>query len=498
MLQALMVLALAAEPTPAPFVVTVVDDQSGRGVPLVELRTVHAVSYFTDSNGVAVIREPALSGEKVFFSVSSHGYEFPADGFGTHGTALRVTPGGSAKLSIKRLNVAERLYRVTGADIYRDSVLAGLPAPIKQPLLNARVLGSDSVMNAVYRGKLYWFWGDTNRPSYPLGNFHVPAATSELPSRGGLDPDLGVNLVYFAGEKGFAKETARMPGEGPTWLTSLAVLPDATGRERMFAGYVKVTPPLSANARGLAGWDDDKQQFAHIALVDMAAPAFASGDTFRHTDANVDYLYFVHPFPLTRVRATADDFIHVARYECFTPMLPGARMHEPRLDRDRDGRLVYSWRRNALAIGPAEEEKLIASHLMKPEEARWRLRDRETGKSVIPHAASVCWNDYRRRWVMITTEVGGTSYLGEVWYAEAESPTGPWGAAVKVVGHEKYSFYNPKQHPEFAKDRGRVIYFEGTYSHTFSGNRVATPRYDYNQIMYKLDLSDPRLTRERP
>jgi hypothetical protein len=39
-----------------------------------------------------------------------------------------------------------------------------------------------------------------------------------------------------------------------------------------------------------------------------------------------------------------------------------------------------------------------------------------------------------------------------------------------------------------------LIYFDGTYSHTFSGNSDPTPRYDYNPIMYRLDLADPRLT----
>ena len=92
---------------------------------------------------------------------------------------------------------------------------------------------------------------------------------------------------------------------------------------------------------------------------------------------------------------------------------------------------------------------------------------------------------------MIVTQLGGTSMLGEVWFAEAISPTGPWRDAVKIVTHEKYSFYNPKHH--FAFDNDRFIYFEGTYTHTFSGNTQATPRYDYNQIMYKLDLADPRL-----
>jgi hypothetical protein len=94
---------------------------------------------------------------------------------------------------------------------------------------------------------------------------------------------------------------------------------------------------------------------------------------------------------------------------------------------------------------------------------------------------------------MIGLETFGSSLLGEVWYAEAEIPEGPWSAAVKIVTHDKYSFYNPKQHPMFDQRGGQLIYFEGTYTHTFSGNPDQTPRYDYNQIMYMLDLSDQRL-----
>jgi hypothetical protein len=41
-----------------------------------------------------------------------------------------------------------------------------------------------------------------------------------------------------------------------------------------------------------------------------------------------------------------------------------------------------------------------------------------------------------------------------------------------------------------------VIYFEGTYASTFSRKEDPTPRYDYNQVMYRLDLSDPRLKLE--
>src|SRR5206468_3230224 len=114
------VLAGAGEMADKPFAITVVDGDTGRGVPLVELRTVHGARYFTDSNGIVAFREPGLMGRSVFFHVRSHGYEFRKDGFGFRGQALQVKAGGSAKLTVRRLNLAERLYRVTGAGIYRD------------------------------------------------------------------------------------------------------------------------------------------------------------------------------------------------------------------------------------------------------------------------------------------------------------------------------------------------------------------------------------------
>jgi hypothetical protein len=43
-----------------------------------------------------------------------------------------------------------------------------------------------------------------------------------------------------------------------------------------------------------------------------------------------------------------------------------------------------------------------------------------------------------------------------------------------------------------------VIYLEGSYGNTFSGNPHPTPYYNYNQIMYRLDLADPRLKLELP
>src|SRR6185369_9383779 len=179
------------------FKISVVDEQTGRGVPLVELTTTSNVRFYTDSNGIIAFDEPGLMEQEVFFHIKSHGYEFPKDGFGNRGQKLKPVKGGTALIKIKRLNIAERLYRITGEGIYRDSVLVGHPVPIKHPLLNGQVMGQDTVIATPYRGRIYWFWGDTERVSYPLGNFAASGATSELPGRGGLDHGIGVELTYF-------------------------------------------------------------------------------------------------------------------------------------------------------------------------------------------------------------------------------------------------------------------------------------------------------------
>src|SRR5262249_62281839 len=90
-----------AEEKPAPdkyFRITVVDEDTGRGVPLVELQTVNGLRSYTDSNGVVAFLEPGLMGGKGFFHVKSPGYEFPKDGLGFPGQAPEVTEGGPATL----------------------------------------------------------------------------------------------------------------------------------------------------------------------------------------------------------------------------------------------------------------------------------------------------------------------------------------------------------------------------------------------------------------
>lgn len=474
--------AEAGRGAPEYFKIRVVDEETGRGVPLVELETVHHLLYVTDSAGVAAFSEPALMNREVFFHVRSHGYEFPKDGFGFAGTRLLTRPGGQAELKIRRINLAERLYRVTGEGIYRDSLLVGDRPPLAEPLLNGEVAGQDSVMAVPYRGEIYWFWGDTLRPKYPLGHFRTAGATSKLPGQGGLSAQVGVDLRYFTAADGFSRPLIEMAGPGPVWLDGVLTLPDGQGRERLVGHYRRMKDLGTVLEHGLVVFNDAENRFDKLRELPLSDPVRCPRDhPVRYREESGDYFYFPAPFPFLRVKADWQSLLQPERYEVFSV----------------DGAGEWAWRGAAAPTDQGAERKLIAAGRLAADRAHWQVKDAATGKAVEVHASSVSWNGYRKRWAMIFTQKGGTSHLGEVWYSEADSLTGPWREARKVVTHHRYSFYNPEQHPFLAEEGGRYLYFEGTYAGTFSGNPVATPRYDYNQMMYRLDLADPRLGLER-
>ena len=471
------------------FTIQVVDAQTGRGVPLVELKTTNHLRYVTDSHGIVAFDEPGLMDREVFFHVESHGYEFPKDGFGYRGTRLKTTPGKTGTLKVKRLNIAERLYRVTGQGIYRDSILTGRSVPLKHPTLNAQVSGQDSVYTCIYQNRLFWLWGDTNRPSYPLGHFATAGAFSDLPSQGGLDPAVGVDLEYFTNKNGFSRPIAKMKEKGLVWLDGLLTVADNEGAKRLVAGYARMKDLGTAHERGLMVFNDATESFEPVVRSDAdLLPYTNCGHAVAVDVEGQRYYYFATQFPLTvrmRVRARWDDVMDPNHYEALTTLQPGTL----------ESRGPERWIAFGELTNSDTSAKAAVIEALAKEKENTYLYDIESGKKVSPHGGSVYFNAFRRRWVMVVVQSGGdASYLGEVWYAEADTPVGPWTYARKVVTHDKYSFYNPAQHPYFAQDGGRVIYFEGTYCTSFSRDvDQATPRYDYNQIMYRLDLGDPRL-----
>ncbi|MDB5294270.1 MAG: hypothetical protein JWO31_253 [Phycisphaerales bacterium] len=493
----------------APFAIQVVDDATGRGVPLIELATVSNVRLVTDSAGRAAVDDPALLNRPVFFSITGHGYEFPADGFGMRGRALDVRPGGSATLKVKRLNVAERVYRITGEGLYADTVRLGLKPPLAEPLLNAEVVGQDSAQAAVYRGRVYWFWGDTLRQRYPLGHFGTAGATSDLPGRGGLAPDVGVDLHYFAGPDGFSRPMFARDEATLFWFEGAFVVRDAAGREHLLGTVSRMKSLGERLGRRLVEFDDDKQAFRTLREVPGDAPAaLPHGHAFVADVGGKPFVHFADPLPDVRVPATYETAIDPTRYEAFTCVVPtapalagppagaggSAGPADRPVTRDADGRARWAWRLGGTPVPREEFDRLVGGKVLAQADHPLPSSDAASGRPVRLHAGSVNWNAYRKRWVMIANEIGGQpSNLGEVYYLEAGTPEGPWRRAVKVVTHDRYSFYNPLHHAFLDQDGGRTIYFEGTYTADFSRVGDKTPRYDYNQVMYRLDLTDERL-----
>ena len=435
----IVLLAFAAHASAKPFAIEVIDADTKRPIPLIRLETVNNIVEYTDNTGFVAIDEPGLMGQEVWFSISGPGYEMKADGFGNRGTRLKPVADGQAMIEMKRINIAIRIQRLTGQGRYVHGARLGMILPGEKPNLNAQVLGCDSVDTAIFQGRMFWLWGDTNRPGYPLGNFHTTLATTVLPGEIGCDPDRSIDYQYFQADDGFVKEIARFPGDGPTWLGALVTLKDKSGNEHLGATYSKIKKPMNASERGLCEFDPVTKEFKKVLTFPDGTKLFPDGHAFRDGTS----LYFGQATPALRIN---DDY--------------------------------ESWK------NPANYQELKCDVA---------FTDATPGKPVKPHNGSISWNPWRKKWISIFSEEGGTSYLGEIRYAEAPTPEGPWRRSVKIVTHDHYTFYNPLQHPEFATDGGQVIWFEGTYTATFSGNNNPTPRYDYNQIIYKLDLADPRL-----
>ncbi len=450
MLRSLLLFSLlrihAPAAVPEPCRIEVVEKGSGWPVPLVELRTTHSLRFVSDNAGVIACDAPELMGRLTWFDVIGHGYEVPKDGFGMRG--VRITPerGKTLRIEVSRINLAKRIGRLTGAGLFAESQKLGEELEWQ----DSGIHGADSVQNAVHRGKLFWAWGDTQVPGYPLGIFDMSSATTAVQPLASLEPPLRLKLDYFTDDQGKARGVAKMPGKGPTWVSGYVSLPDRNGAPRLVGSYVKIKPPMDAYETGLCVWNEDTQAFdlqrvlwTQSDAVPKPPPMPDGHPAFWRDAQGKEWVLFGNPLPVLRCPATYEGWLDAATWEVLKPQ----------------------------------------SHLAGPE-----------GAQVKPHSGSIAWNDYRKRWITVFMEhTGKPSVFGEIWYAEADAPTGPWGAAVKVLTHENQTFYNPRLHPEFTPAGSPIVFFEGTYTKEFANHAAPTPRYDYNQVLYRLDLDDPGL-----
>jgi hypothetical protein len=426
----------------APCRIELVEKGTRWPVPLVELRTTHNVRFVTDNAGLIAFDLPELMGRETWFFVVGHGYEIPRDGLGFQGVRLIPQPGKTLKVEVNRTIIARRLGRVTGAGLFGESQKLGEALDWRE----SGVLGCDSVQNAVHQGRLFWLWGDTGLARYPLGIFDGTSATTPVQPLASFEPPLRLKLDYFTDDKGRPRGVAKMPGSGPTWVTGYVSLPDKDGVSHLVGTYMKIKQPMDVYESGLCVWNDATSAFDQLRVVwtnsatqPKPPPAPDGHPTFWKDPQGKQWVLFGNPLPTLRCPATFEAWKDASQWETLEP------------------------------------QKSFTSA--------------SDGKPVKPHSGSLAWNAYRKRWVTVFMEsFGKLSVFGEVWYAEADVPTGPWGKAVKVLSHDNYTFYNPCLHPEFTPADSPILLFEGTYSKEFADHPNPTPRYDYNQILYRLDL----------
>ncbi len=427
--------------------IEVVEKGSGWPVPMVELRTTHNVRLVSDNAGLIAFDLPELMGRETWFDVIGHGYEIPKDGFGYRGVRLTPQPGKTLKVEVTRTIIGRRIGRLTGAGLFAESQKLGQELQWAE----SGVLGCDSVQNAVHRGRMFWLWGDTTMANYPLGIFDGTSATTAVQPLSSFEPPLRLKLDYFTDINGRPRGIAKMPGSGPTWVSGYLSLSDSNGTPHLVGTYVKIKPPMEAYERGLCVWNDTTANFErHRVLWSKSEkspkppPAPDGHPAFWKDPAGKEWVLFGNPLPFLRCPATFEAWQDPATWE-------------------------------TLKL----QDSLVSA---------------ADGSHVKLHTGSIAWNAYRQRWVTVFMEkLGKPSAFGELWYAEAKEPTGPWGKAVKILTHESYTFYNPRLHPEFTPTNSPILLFEGTYTMQFADRPPPTPRYDYNQILYRLDLDDPKL-----
>ena len=431
----------------APCRIEVVEKGSGWPVPLVELRTLNNMRFVTDNAGVVAFDLPEFMGRETWLDVIGQGYEVPKDGFGMRGVRVTPEPGKTVKLEVRRTIIAKCLGRLTGGGLFAESQKLGKELDSRE----SGILGCDTVENAAYRGRMFWLWGDTILPRYPLGIYNSIGAMTGMRPIVSFEPPLRPSFDYFADEKGVPKAIAKMPGEGPTWLSGCISLPAKTGAERLVGTYVKVKGHLDIYQSGLCVWNDAESRFELHRVIWEKSDATPrrtpspEGHTVLWKDADGrEWALFGDPFPKLRCPATFEAWEDSSQWET-----------------------------------------------LKPQES---LTSASGGGAVKPHTGAIAWNAWRKKWVTVLMQAfGKPSAFGEVWYAEADSPMGPWGPAVKILTHENYTFYNPAIHPEFTPPDSPILLFEGTHTAEFANHPEITPRYNYNQILYRLDLDDPAL-----
>ncbi len=469
-----------------PYAVRILDAATKRPIPMVELRTLNEVSWYSDNAGYIAIDEPDFLERDIYFQIASSGYRYSKDAAGRSSITQFVQPGKETVIYLERTNLAERLYRVTGSgqSVHRDLVKTGKRGKTE---LQGGVLGQDSNLATTFKGKIFWVWGDTFLPHAYRGNFSVAGAWTTDPMVAGWSAEEGIPLEYIVNEKGLSKPMIQLAGPGYVWFDWMMNLPSAEFGELLVAKYARVDAYFGNYERGIAVLNEETETFEKYQQVDEWLPDYATMDhPIRVLSGSREYNYLTGEFLFARVVPTMNSVTDPSEYEIYTCLSPNTegKFLPYQINRDHRGHIVYQWEKNAPRLNHAKQGELVSRGLIDSTELLIQTTDVLTGAKIDVHRGSIRWNYFRNKWILIAGKQN-------VWYGEADTPVGPWAYVRKIAEHDQF-FYNPVHHDFLDAPGGKRIYFEGTFTKFFS-QEPAIPRYNYNQLMYGLTLDDPRL-----
>lgn len=479
----------------------VVDQSDGQGVPQVDLVMTDGTRYTTDDNGYIAFDRSGYMNTPDVFTVESYGYQLAS------GTTVTLTPtlDTIGTIELDRTNIAERLYRETGDNLYAATVELGFPSPISHPLSDASVLGQDSEINVVYKNQLYWFWGDTGFDTNDSGvqdgaSYRTTGAVSALPSQGGLNPNVGINLNYFTGSNGLPTPmfpASQFPGVDPYWIGAPMVVEGPSGNEEMIAFWSEHSD-LATIAQGFAIWDDANNDFDDLASIPLSSPIMPGGEATAAVFGGQNYFVFDNGIADMRVKADYADVTNINDYQTYTPLkagtiftstnaFGGTNITASELNTNGSGTPIWAWQANTTPLSGAEVDGLLGANLITKAEDPYQFYDiNNPTQQVAFDSGSIEWNDYVKQWVQVSEQVFGTSIDGEIWLAESPTITGPWTYAEKIqtdtLPNNTYTFYNIVQHADFSENSSPYLYYEGTYTNFLVNGGLTGEYFNNNNL----------------
>ncbi|GAB4275085.1 MAG: hypothetical protein Kow0029_15940 [Candidatus Rifleibacteriota bacterium] len=467
---------------------------------MVELELENGLKLISDNDGFITLFAPDLEGKTARFKITGNGYSTgQRDFWGEESFTTTIQAGKFEKCYLKRTQLAQRLYRITGASRYNHTILAGKkPRFETSDLLPGGVIGQDSVITVPWKNRLWNFYGDT----LGLSGFNFSASCARLPfsdkMHPSFDPDIGLPLEYLVDENGFAKKMIETGKKGFTWIEYvLPVKLFANSKSKsLLARYVLHSSLEKAEEAGFALFQESEGSFRIVKRFKTSKGHKCTHPVPIFIGSERRYLLF--PWEMTGVEYSeiVNEQEHFF-YTCFRKMDSKAKRTKGFLlngekcyiERDSKGRAIYSWRKGGVAASSLFQQILLQKGVMTEDDVLFAPLEIDSGKRIARFDGSIAYNSFKGCWICISQGIKP----GDIIYAEADTPTGPWGFARKVSEFKRYNLYNPAQHPWFAQENDRFIYYEGTYTNFFSDSPGKNPEADYNQVMFKLDLAQEDL-----